>query len=311
MKPLVSIVIPTYNRKKYLEKSVNSVYSQTYENLEIIILNNNSSDGTEEYLNSLSDKRVKVISREKNIGGIENIRSSTDYASGKYLIVLSDDDLIYPNLVEIAVNDLESNLDSVFWFSSTEIIDENDQSIGYLICQTVKQTPFEHMFQWLSGKNMVSFCSTMYRLEELKRIDGFSNTAVLDAVSRIKLLKRGNALSREEILAAYRKHRYSDTESINIENWFTLIDSLVILVNESLPEYKNTLKSPSRKYFIRTLLGMVPLGNWIAFLKALNMLRSRYGLMAFANFKPYIAFVEFIAPKTINFLRRRKRVLVK
>ena len=66
--PLVSVVIPTYNRIYTLPASVDSVLKQTYENLELIIMDDGSTDGTKEYVESIADKRVRYRRADKNMG---------------------------------------------------------------------------------------------------------------------------------------------------------------------------------------------------------------------------------------------------
>ena len=66
--PLVSVVIPTYNRIHSLPASVDSVLKQTYKNLELIIMDDGSSDGTEEYVKGIADERVRYRKAEKNMG---------------------------------------------------------------------------------------------------------------------------------------------------------------------------------------------------------------------------------------------------
>ncbi|MDE5679082.1 MAG: glycosyltransferase, partial [Lachnospiraceae bacterium] len=66
--PLVSIVIPTYNRIHTLPASVDSVLKQTYENLELIIMDDGSTDGTEEYVKGITDERVRYSKADKNMG---------------------------------------------------------------------------------------------------------------------------------------------------------------------------------------------------------------------------------------------------
>ncbi|MDE6128227.1 MAG: glycosyltransferase, partial [Lachnospiraceae bacterium] len=66
--PLVSIVIPTYNRIHTLPASVDSVLKQTYENLELIIMDDGSTDGTEEYVKGITDERVRYRKADKNMG---------------------------------------------------------------------------------------------------------------------------------------------------------------------------------------------------------------------------------------------------
>lgn len=111
-KPLVTIIIPTYNRKDRLIKALNSVLKQDYENIELIVSDNASEDGThllmEEYANKY--KNIKYIRREKNIGPVFNFLESYKIAMGKYFTFLPDDDYFVSNTyIKNAVNAFEEN----------------------------------------------------------------------------------------------------------------------------------------------------------------------------------------------------------
>lgn len=87
-KPLVSVCIPVYNSKKTFLKSINSILNQSYKNLEIIISDNNSSDGTFELCEKIKkkDKRVKVFRQKTNIDVIENFKFVQSKAKGKFFM---------------------------------------------------------------------------------------------------------------------------------------------------------------------------------------------------------------------------------
>lgn len=103
-KPLISAVITTHNRLNLLKKAVKSVKNQTYSNIEIIIVNDNSNDGTVEYLNELSDHDRSIlhinISPEESHGGNYARNQGIKNASGEYIAFLDDDDEWLPEKIE-------------------------------------------------------------------------------------------------------------------------------------------------------------------------------------------------------------------
>jgi glycosyltransferase involved in cell wall biosynthesis len=92
--PLVSILIPTFNRCHLLQKALRSALSQSYSNLEVIVCDNASTDGTESLMQDVAsaDKRVRYVRNSENIGPIANWRKCLDLAVGHFCIILSDDD---------------------------------------------------------------------------------------------------------------------------------------------------------------------------------------------------------------------------
>lgn len=111
--PLVSIVIATYNREKMLKEAIDSALNQDYQNLEIIVANNASTDGTDELMKKYIEKydNIIYIKREKNIGAHANgYGAYKEVSKGKYIFFLCDDDyLISPTFITNAVNVMENN----------------------------------------------------------------------------------------------------------------------------------------------------------------------------------------------------------
>lgn len=101
----VSIVIPVYNTEKYLERSLSSVIKQTYADLEIIIINDCSSDGSSEIIEKYRsmDDRIKVYTNETNLGAYHVRIQGMEYASGKYIGFLDSDDYIGLDFVRLLI----------------------------------------------------------------------------------------------------------------------------------------------------------------------------------------------------------------
>ena len=107
-KELISVIITVYQVKDYIEKCIESVINQTYKNLEIIVIDDGSTDGSSEILDkyALEDKRIKVIHKEN--GGVGNARNTgIKMAKGKYLYMIDGDDYISENTIEKLYNNLK------------------------------------------------------------------------------------------------------------------------------------------------------------------------------------------------------------
>jgi glycosyltransferase involved in cell wall biosynthesis len=107
--PLVSVIIPTYNRAQLLSRAVRSVLDQTYQNLEITIVDDASSDQTGEILKQFRDPRIKYLRHEENKGGSASRNTGIRVARGKYIGFLDDDDEWMPSKLECQVEHLENN----------------------------------------------------------------------------------------------------------------------------------------------------------------------------------------------------------
>ena len=108
--PLVSVVIPTRNRKEFLQDALRSVVQQTYKNLQIIIHDNNSSDGTKEYIDELiQDPRVEYYVSNADLPMVENWNAAFSYVQGEYFVRLDDDNIYYPDFIESAVEQIHKH----------------------------------------------------------------------------------------------------------------------------------------------------------------------------------------------------------
>ncbi|WP_252247652.1 glycosyltransferase [Clostridium sp. ZS6] len=127
--PLISVIIPSYNHEKFINECVDSVLKQTYDNLELIIIDDGSKDGTAEILNKYSDDRMKVIFQE-NAGAHNAINRGLELAKGEYLTILNSDDVYMKNRLELIVNYLMENKDISLVSSYIQIIDANSKELG-------------------------------------------------------------------------------------------------------------------------------------------------------------------------------------
>lgn len=103
MEKVLSICIPTYNRKSYLERSINALLHQLRDDIEVLISNNCSPDDTDEYCKTL-DSRITYHKQSENIGPDGNFLWLMDNAKGKYIILLSDDDYLEDGAVNRLIN---------------------------------------------------------------------------------------------------------------------------------------------------------------------------------------------------------------
>ena len=108
--PLVSVLISTYNRPRYLSIALASVLQQSYRNLQVIVVNDGGED-ISDLIDSFGDPRLIFINRKENRGKPHSLNEALNRADGKYVAYLDDDDLYYPNHIETLLNALEYQTD--------------------------------------------------------------------------------------------------------------------------------------------------------------------------------------------------------
>lgn len=128
-KPLVTIVTPSYNQAPYLEETIKSVLSQTYNKIEYIIIDGGSEDGSLDVIGKYADYLAHWVS-EKDRGQTEAINKGFDLAHGEILAWLNSDDTLLPNAVEEAVQFLQANQEIGLVYGDANYIDEKSRVIG-------------------------------------------------------------------------------------------------------------------------------------------------------------------------------------
>jgi glycosyltransferase involved in cell wall biosynthesis len=110
MRPMVSIILPTFNRPLYMAQALSSAVRQRYDNLEIIVVNDGGCD-VSSIVKSFNDPRIIFINRRENRGKAFSLNEALAAAKGKYIAYLDDDDIYYPHHIETLVNTLENRSD--------------------------------------------------------------------------------------------------------------------------------------------------------------------------------------------------------
>ena len=129
--PLVSVCIPAYNSGDTILETITSVLRQTYRNLELIVVDDRSTDNTMQVLEQISDERLKVYRNEKNLGMAGNWNRCLELCSGEYLKLLCADDLIHETLIAREVELMEANPEALLVQTDTRFIDIYGKTTGF------------------------------------------------------------------------------------------------------------------------------------------------------------------------------------
>ena len=155
--PLVSVIIPAYNAEKIVGFTLDSVINQTYKNLEIIIVNDCSTDKTLDVLKEYEkkDKRIKVLSNEKNSGVAETRNNALNVASGDYIAFVDADDIWNLEKIEKQLNFMQEK-DCKLTYTSVQFIDNDGNLTGqkFIVQEEVN-------FKKLLKQNVITLSSAM------------------------------------------------------------------------------------------------------------------------------------------------------
>ncbi len=127
--PELSVIIPSYNHARYIGKAIKSVFSQSYTDFELIVVDDGSTDNSRDVLASFNDPRMKVLS-QPNQGAHVGINRGLKTATGEYLAILNSDDYYHPLRLEKTLDVLRTDRQVGLVGSYIEIIDQQGKSLG-------------------------------------------------------------------------------------------------------------------------------------------------------------------------------------
>jgi teichuronic acid biosynthesis glycosyltransferase TuaG len=206
--PLVSIITPSYNNSKFINKTIESVINQTYSNWEMIIVDDCSTDNSiqviQKYL--IKDERITLLVNKNNIGAAETRNKALRIAKGKYIAFLDSDDLWLPQKLEKQLNFmLENNI--AFSFSNYEVIKSSGESINKVIRVPQKLSYNQYLCNTIIGCLTVIVDKSKTGYFEMPNIKSSHDMALW-----LLLMKRGYfAFGYNECLAKYRLVGTSNT----------------------------------------------------------------------------------------------------
>lgn len=214
MKDLVSIIMPSYNTARYIADSINSVINQTYENWELIVVDDCSTDNTDEIVNEfLKDKRIKYFKNEKNSGAAISRNKALREAKGRWIAFLDSDDLWKKEKLEKQIKFMKENNYS-FSYTYYEEIDEAGKRLDIEIQGPKKITKYGMYNYCWPGCLTVMYDTSKVGLIQIKDIQKNNDYAMW-----LKVIKKTNCYLYPYSLAFYRKR----SGSISRQSYIRLI----------------------------------------------------------------------------------------
>lgn len=164
----VSVVIPSYNRSELLKAAIASLKSQTYRNMEIIIVDDCSTDNTPLVVKEMNDTRITYIQHEKNKGGAEARNTGIRHATGKYISFLDSDDQWLPEKLSLQMQVFQNNPEAGVVYTGVKVVD-NERMIREIIPENKGD-----ILKFLIKSNCIDTTSSvMVKKDLLDRIGGF------------------------------------------------------------------------------------------------------------------------------------------
>ncbi|HHO42468.1 MAG TPA: glycosyltransferase, partial [Epsilonproteobacteria bacterium] len=243
--PLVSVAIITYNQKEYLKECIESVLAQDYENIEIVIADDCSTDGTQdmlkEYDKKYPNKFVLKLS-DKNQGITKNSNLAHFACSGKYIAWMGGDDLMLSGKIRKQVEYMEENQECTICYHNLDVFQSDTNETLYYFN---KKTKYEgDVYTSIKYGTFNGACSTMIRASKAPK-NGFNETIPVasDWLYWVETLHNGGTINYiDEVLGRYRRHDNNVTKKTSsiTQNQIDHLNSCHIILS-LYPEYSKVV----------------------------------------------------------------------
>lgn len=207
---LVSIIMPSYNTASFIEETIQSVLNQTYTNWELIIVDDCSTDNTNEVVDTIKDCRIHYLKNEKNSGAAISRNKALREAKGQWIAYLDSDDLWMPEKLEKQIKFMEEN-GYVFSYTNYEEIDVDGYKTGVKVTGPKK----------ITKTGMFNYCwpgclTVMYDANKIGLIQIEDIKKNNDYAMWLKVCRKADCYLLDEILGQYRKGRVGSVSTHSI-----------------------------------------------------------------------------------------------
>lgn len=233
--PLISVIIPCYNGEKFIGEAIESVINQTYKNWELIIVDDGSTDNSEEIVKQyLLDNRIQYIQHKKNKGIPSARNTGIKKSNGEFIALLDDDDMWIPSKLAIQLEEFQKSKDvfglvfgNIRVINSEGCIIHEDESLKINLENLSKEDVIRNLFLG----NFIHCITVMFKSECITEVGGFNEEITWggdDYDLWLRLANRFKFAYINKVLAIRRVHNdnYTQTERM-IKGEIQLINSIV------------------------------------------------------------------------------------
>lgn len=247
---LVTVVMPVYNVGPYVAEAIHSVLSQTYQALELIVVDDGSTDDTVERVAAHHDPRLHLL-RQANAGSSAARNSGIAHGTGELIAFIDGDDVWLPDKLARHVAYLRDHSDADLTFAWSRIVDENGDDTGRASVRAAGIVPFERLFALNVVGNGSAVVLRRDALDRAGLFDEQLRAAVEhDVWLRVSLLRPGNVHCLPEVLSLYRMRAGQITKDWRrMETaWRRLVEKLRALAPERVARVEDEARGRMYRY---------------------------------------------------------------
>lgn len=246
---MISIIVPSYNHKKYIGKLLESIYKQTYKNFELIVLDDGSADGSPEYLQELQKKYNFQLILKKNEGPCMTVNQGLQLCKGEFVVIIASDDFMPDSRLAEQIEFFDKHPEIDIVAGSLEVVDENNLSKGFIHTKSTGLVSFNRML----FSNEVYAPTAMSRKRVYDSCGHYNPDYLIeDYYFWLKALHNGHKIYNTKNIWAF--YRVIDGEMERKREWY-LKGALQVLEDYNfLSNYSFVRRNLLLRYFLKSAL---------------------------------------------------------
>lgn len=259
--PLVSVILPVYNAERYVKKAIESILMQDYSNIELILINDCSTDNSEHEIFKFQDERIRYVKNEKNLGLIKTLNKALLLCQGEFIARMDADDIAIQSRIRKQLQFLLENKDFVLVGSNYRVFGDKEGIV---------KLPSEDVDCRTSLATCSPFChpATMFKTETIKSNNLQYNENYVHAEDFNffqELSKFGKIKNLDAILLEYRVHRSQVSQVHRVQQLESRLSSALAYSNTSRDDFVSDIISYNKKCLNRKSLALKGLVELIVF----------------------------------------------
>jgi glycosyltransferase involved in cell wall biosynthesis len=286
--PKVTVVIPVYNREKYVRDAIDSILAQTFTDFELLVIDDGSTDGSQKVVRSYGDPRIRLVCNERNQGIPKTRNTGIRLARGEYLAFLDSDDQACPERLRKQVAFLDSHPDYAAVGAWIEWIDEEGRPLGRIKRRAVSPEEIAAQRLFRGGlQNSASMARTVV-LRNYGHQEQYDTSEDFDLWARIAATHKLTSLP--EVLLRCRRHKSRTTreqahrvKDRRLAIYATQLHALGVAFTRSDLERHFLLRSMRKQRFTPDLAYLAWAEAWLLRLQEANQRVRSYPEPAFSG----------------------------
>lgn len=314
--PLVTIGIPTYNRRSLLMRALASARSQSHSNLEIVVSDDGSSDGTPNEVMTITDERVRLLTHARNVGMFGNMNACLDAARGAYFLMLSDDDYLEPRCIERLLAALvlypSATLSYGQWWYHSGTGRSLQVSLGPAL-----EDGFAYASGYWRGERKTILHGVLFRTDVLRALGGVPAGFAQDSLMTLRAALMGAVAHVPEPVTHYCLQPGSTTHSLSLPR---LIRDRAALLENTLTTARLQGVAPAAvahlerhargRLATEASIGLIAMRRQVGRAEVLQCFRELYDVLSYRRVRSAIAVaIALMVPRVaVTMLRRRSSI---